>query len=252
MTVYENLLSRPAGTPAADRGTAVDLVAFPCAGSGSAGYRGWREALPADWRFAVACPPGRETTYGQPFAEDMARLADDMAAELRARRADGTGAPLVLFGHSMGGLLAQLVALRVTADALVVAACPPPAARAALDDGRPLDHEELRREVAGMLRAVSPMDPALLAELVDLTAPVLAADVELLATYRAPSARLSCDVWALYGRDDTLERLPWTAETTAAAHVRVLPGSHFFVQESPAAVIAELRRCLAPVAGGAV
>ncbi|MEV5317701.1 alpha/beta fold hydrolase [Streptomyces sp. NPDC052687] len=251
MTVFENLLSRPAETSAGDRETAVDLVAFPCAGSGSAGYRGWREALPADWRFAVACPPGRETSYGQPFAKDMARLADDMAAELRARRADGAGAPLVLFGHSMGGLLAQLVAQRIPADALVVAACPPPAARASLDDGSRLDHDELRREVAGMLQVLSPMDPGLLAELVELTAPVLAADVELLATYRAPATRLSCDIWALYGREDTLEPLPWSAETTAAAHVRVLPGSHFFVQESPGAVIAELRRCLAPVAGGA-
>ncbi|MEU7340200.1 alpha/beta fold hydrolase [Streptomyces sp. NPDC007074] len=229
----------------------MDLVAFPCAGSGSAGYRGWREALPSDWRFAVTCPPGRETSYGQPFATDMNHLADDMAAELCARRADGAGAPLVLFGHSMGGLLAQLVAQRIPVDALVVAACPPPAARASLDDGSRPDHDELRREVAGMLSAVSPMDPGLLAELVDLTTPILAADVELLATYKSPASRLSCDIWALYGDDDSLARLPWAAETTATAHLRVLPGSHFFVQESPAAVIAELRRCLAPVAGGA-
>ncbi|MEU5307915.1 alpha/beta fold hydrolase [Streptomyces sp. NPDC021562] len=250
MTVFENLLSRPAGTSAGGPEAAVDLVAFPCAGSGSAGYRGWREALPANWRFTVACPPGREVSYGQPFAKDMARLADDMATELRARRADGTGVPLVLFGHSMGGLLAQLVAQRIPADALVVAACPPPAGPASLDDGRPLDHEQLRREVAAMLQAVSPMEPELLAELVDLTAPVLAADVDLLATYQAPANPLSCDIWALYGSDDTLEPLPWTAETTAAAHVRVLTGSHFFVQESPGTVVAELRHCLAPIAGG--
>jgi surfactin synthase thioesterase subunit len=250
VTVLRNLLSCPPGPSTPGRRPTVDLVAFPCAGSGAACYRGWREIIPADWRFTVACPPGREGSYGQPFAKDMACLADDITAGLRARREAGDDVPLVLFGHSMGGLLARLVAQRTPAAALVVAGCLPPAAQAAHDDGRPLDDGELRREVAGMLQAVSPMESGLLAELVELTAPILAADVELLATFRAPATPLTCDVWALYGRDDTLQPQPWTDETVGTARVRVLPGSHFFVQESPEAVVAEMRRCLAPLAGG--
>ncbi|MER7759595.1 alpha/beta fold hydrolase [Streptomyces sp. NPDC097619] len=236
-----------------DTGTSpvLDLVAFPCAGSGSAALRGWRRLLPADWRFTPVCLPGREAGYGQPFAEDMERLADEIAAGLLARRATGPALPLVLFGHSMGGLIAQLVAHRVPARALFVAACPPPASRTpAEDDEVPPDHEELRREVAGVLRASAPDDAALLDELADLTAPILAADIGLLATYRAPEGPLDCDIWALYGDGDTVGALPWTAETTGTAHCRVLPGSHFFVQESPGAVVAELVRGLTPVSGG--
>ncbi|MFF3616777.1 thioesterase II family protein [Streptomyces sp. NPDC002580] len=245
--MFEKLLSAPLVT---DVAPSLDLVAFPCAGSGSAGLRGWREILPTDWRFTIACLPGRETSYGQPFARDMARLADDIAQDLRGRRAQDPDLPLVLFGHSMGGLLAQLVAHRVPTDALVVAACPPPGRRDAQDDGRLLDHDELRREVAGVLQAVSPIEPGLLDELVELTAPVLAADIELLATYQAPTTALDCDIWALYGDGDCIEPLPWADETTAVAERRVLSGSHFFVQESPQAVVAELRRCLTPVRKG--
>ncbi|GAA1983336.1 thioesterase II family protein [Catenulispora subtropica] len=236
--------------------TAVDFVAFPAAGTGASGFRDWRETLPADWRFTVVNLPGREAGYGEPFATDMAALADDVAAELRAARAAAPDAPLVLFGHSMGGLLAFLVAHRLPVDGLVVAACAPPGIRRFELGAEPPSDEALRGDVAEALAAagVSALfDEAgegLLDEMVDLAVPVLRADIELLTTFRAPGTPLNCRVLALYGKDDPLAPAPWTSETTAPADRSFLDGGHFFVQLCPADVVAELQRWLAPVPEG--
>ncbi len=228
-------------------------------GSGAAGFRGWRENLPHDWRFTVAVPPGRDGSYGQPFATDMAQLADDLAAALSCRRSGPDSPPLVLFGHSMGGLLALLVADRVRTDALVVAACPAPSA---LEPGAaashaadvPLDEARLRTEVAAMITSAPGMESDVLDaldELADFAMPVVAADIRLMSTFRAPQEPVGCGIWALYGQQDAIDPASWSAQTTASSGMSVLPGSHFFVQEDPARAVTELRRCVAKLTGSA-
>ncbi|MFD0634877.1 thioesterase II family protein [Catenulispora yoronensis] len=203
--------------------------------TGASAFRDWRGALPADWRFTVVNLPGREGSYGAPFATDMAAVADDIAAELLDFRA-GTASPLVLFGHSMGGLLALLVAARVPTAALVVAACAPPGAhryRYDPGDSRP-DDDALREDVAEALAAAGItelIDEAadgvdeLLAEMVELAVPALRADIELLTSFQQLPHPLGCRILALYGDEDALDPEPWSAETTAAADHRVLPGA---------------------------
>ncbi|NUP49826.1 MAG: thioesterase [Catenulispora sp.] len=237
-------------------GAVVDLVAFPGAGTGASGFRDWRRLLPADWGFTVVNLPGREASYGRPFATDLAALADEVAAELRAHRAAGPAAPLVLFGHSMGALLALLVAHRVPVDALVVAACAPPRSRRYDLDGDPLDDDALRIDVsealvaAGVAELFDTLDEDLFAEMVELAVPALRADILLLTSFQIPTTRLDCRILALYGADDALHPAPWSDETTAAADLRVLDGGHFFVQLAPETVIAELQRYVASVPEG--
>lgn len=258
MSMHSASVGAPLLAPqrAAGGAVAVDFVAFPAAGAGASGFRGWRGRLPEGWRFTVVNLPGREGSFGAPFATDMAALADGVAAELRAVRATAPDAPLVLFGHSMGGLLALLVAHRVSADGLVVAACAPPGARRLELGAEPPGDDALRLDVAEALAAAGLSElfagaaEGVLDEMVDLAVPVLRADIELLTTFQAPAGPLGCRILALYGKDDPLAPASWSAETTALADCSVLDGGHFFVQVSPDRVIAELQRWLASVPEG--
>lgn len=241
--MLEPVLLFPQSSP---ESPAVDFVAFPSAGAGASGFRGWEDVLPPDWRFAVVCPPGREATYGAPFATDMADLADDIASALRSHRVAEPDVPLVLFGNCLGGLLALLVAHRLPVDALVVAACVPPSSLRLDSDGEPPDDAALRAQVADMFRAAGvheamSLDDELFEELVDLALPVLTADAELLTSFQTPETPVACDILALYGEGDALEQESWSAETTGAAPCTVVAGSHFFVQESPQRVFDEIQ-----------
>lgn len=83
------------------------VLCFPHAGGGTATYRSWAPLASELEVWAVALP-GREHRFGEPATssvrERVARIADDCLEEL------GAALPVVLFGHSMGALLAFEVA----------------------------------------------------------------------------------------------------------------------------------------------
>lgn len=226
------------------------VLCFPHAGGGTATYRSWAP-LAAELEVWAVALPGREHRLGEPatssVSEMVARIADGCLDEL------GAALPVVLFGHSMGALLAFEVARELRRRGasgplrhLFVSGC------AAPDRLEPLSiHALPEPEFRRALRELGGTPEAVLAheELMALVGPTLRADFRALSEHRfvaEPPLELPID--ALAGLDDrraSLEAMHgWRRHTTGPFEAHAFSGGHFFLDAAREAVLTLLRRAL--------
>ena len=90
------------------------LICFPHGGGGTQAFRAWPDCLP-EWLEVLAInPPGRGARLREPAIDDMAR----MVAEITAALTPALDLPFLLFGHSVGALIAFEVARALEAQGL--------------------------------------------------------------------------------------------------------------------------------------
>lgn len=225
------------------------LVCFPFAGGSARIYRDWRDALPSDIDVCPVQLAGRETRLREPLPASIADVVEEVFATLSTM----PEAPLVLFGQSLGALIAYELACAFevrgsTVSHLVVSAARAPTTSSGREVIHDLPHADFVREVREL--GGTPDEVWREPELVDLVLPILRADFRLAETYvHVHPRRLRCPVTAFGGRDD-----PWVAPdqlrawgdtTSAEVDCHFHPGGHFFLNEHPEAVFALLRRILA-------
>lgn len=221
--------------PVAEGEPRARLICFPHAGGSAASFHGWVRHLPADVELVAVQYPGRQDRMGEPPAEDMDRLADDVAEALLPL----AGPPLVLFGHSMGSGLAHEVARRlerhpdVLITHLFVSARPAPH-RAGGEFRHRLSDEGL---VAAM-RALGGPDVEVFdhTQLLPIILPPLRADLRLLDRYRPSAVQpVRSPITALGGDADPSCPVAaldsWAAATSAGSRTVVLPGGHHYLHE---------------------
>jgi len=217
------------------------LICLPFAGAGPLFYRPWQALAAPDLDVFAPPMPGRERLLDQPLPGSVPEAADQVlpAAAERAR-----AAPVVLFGHCFGGLVAFELARRLaeTPGARVLrlvisgTAAPraPRQAVAGLDDNGLV---ALVEELAGYRH------PALRhPEMRSLIMPVLRADLEMAERYAYGSAGpLDVPLTVLRGDRDAFvaraETTGWAAETTVGTEFAELPGDHMYVVDNAAAVL---------------
>ena len=209
---------------------------FAHAGGSAQAFTAWQRELAGVTGLVAVTPPVRA-----PLEELSARIAERIAAE--------RGGPFLLFGHSLGALIAFEVARRLENGPahLVASGCVAPAAHPT----------ERMVEIAGLdgtrlVEAVAyygGIPPELLSEpdLQEFVLPDVRADFRMVAAYRyRPGRRLSCSVTLVNGADDPLVRpadlAGWSADCAAAPEVVWAEGGHFYFAERPGAVIEVLRR----------
>ncbi|GAB2874938.1 alpha/beta fold hydrolase [Pseudoduganella ginsengisoli] len=228
----------------------ANLVCLPHAGAGAFQFASWARPLAGLAHVVAVQLPGREDRVGEPCMTGSAALVEQVAAALAAL----PPRPLVLYGHSMGASLAHALTQRLRRDGVPVRALlvsgqvPPHATRSR----PPLDTPDA---LLAWLRALDGMPAAVLAndELMALWLPTAWADMQLLddcfavANAAAP-VRIDVPLTALAGSGDWLappERVArWRDCTSAAFHGATLEGGHFFPQNQPAAMLAEVRAAL--------
>ncbi|WBQ07893.1 thioesterase II family protein [Kribbella sp. CA-293567] len=212
---------------------AVRLVCFPHAGGSAASYAGFAGELPARAELAVAQYPGRGDRFVEPAVEDVRRMAAQVSAELLTLEPTAT----VLFGHSLGALVAYETALvlqrsGVRPERLVVSASPPPRL-AGGGDTHLRDDDELWSIVCGF-GGVEP-EIAADADLRSILLPTLRSDVRANELYEPPAQpiALDCPVVCYHGIGDPLvdeaQLAEWGEVSTGSFSVRRRAGGHFHV-----------------------
>lgn len=179
--------------------------------------------------------PGREGRISEPPESSIVRLGERLVGPLARRAGD---LPYVLFGHSLGALVAYELTLALQDGpnppaALVVSACAPPHLPRPDVILHRLPDEEFRAHV----ELLGGIPPELLGdeEWLELFLPLLRTDFEAAETYH-PQGRTSVvpPLIAIGGTDDpaappaTVER--WR-ELGAEVTVQIFEGGHFFAFE---------------------
>lgn len=226
---------------------AMRLFLFPFAGGNASTFLPWQELLGPRLELRVAQLPGRGVRL---FDEPVAEM-DELVARLTRAVANLADRPFLLFGHSVGALIAFEVArqLRRTGRpepvSLWVSGAEGPQTRAA----RRRLHDLETAELIEALREYNGTPPEMLddREMMELVLPGLRADFALNEryTYR-PEPPLDLPISVLLGDADPYAAVDraagWARETSQPVQRHCYPGDHFFLydhQQSIAALLAE-------------
>jgi medium-chain acyl-[acyl-carrier-protein] hydrolase len=234
----------------------VTLVAFPYAGGTASMVRPWLDALPV-WSDLLAVQyPGRETRIAETAFDRAGPLADAIAAELGPR----LHGPVCFIGHSMGALLAFLVAGRLGAlgwpepDHLIVAGRRAPHLPNPFEPAHALPEPQF----LARLRRLNGTPAAVFesAELLELLMPMLRADFAVNETYRHDGgAPAPCTVTTLGGTRDPMatpeELSAWAMHAPGNLTLHLFEGEHFFIRSAQTAVLDRVSTILAGLRSGA-
>jgi surfactin synthase thioesterase subunit len=218
-------------------------VVFPHAGAAAASYRGLATALSAGGDTYIVQYPRRAERLGEPAPETV----HDLVLGLFEAGPWSAAAPLRLFGHSMGAVVAfEFARIAESRDAMVrrlwVSAGPAPSAVAGMPE-LPTSEDGLLADIADL----GGTDPDLLAdeELAELITTAVRADYQAINRYDcAPGVRIHADICVLGARDDhrvdaAALRL-WEGHTAGAFELYLYDGGHFYLNEHIDAVAARV------------
>ncbi|WP_406113059.1 thioesterase II family protein [Streptomyces sp. NBC_01014] len=258
-TSPSGLFHRPLPRPHA----ALRLVCLPHAGGGTSVFRDWPARLPADVELVAVRLPGRESRIRErPFTSWT--MLVDVVADALAREVP---APYVLFGHSLGGMLAYELTMRGASTAPPSGAAPPAPQlpeRLILAGCRAPDvpsphpglHDVPRDRFAADLAALAGSPPEVLRNraLLGLLEPMLRADLELAQTWpwREPLP-LPVPLTVFDASDDVMAPpeavAGWRRYAPLGVRAHHLSGGHFTLHEDPERFLTLLRGELLPAAG---
>ncbi|MFF0226406.1 thioesterase II family protein [Streptomyces sp. NPDC004629] len=220
------------------------LICLPHAGGTAHTYRTWPAHLPLDLGVYSVQYPGRQDRYGEPPAETIEDMADEIASALEPFTAD----PLVIFGHSMGAYVAYEVAAVLerrkgpVVDLLVVSGVIAPH-RKTPSEMHKLGDGEFAAEVARDNESFA--DLLASPDLVEVLLPMIRDDYRLFERYQPsdPSV-LHTRVLAAGGTEDpdvdhaglTL----WGELTGGGFEALSFPGGHFYLADDEPALVGSI------------
>ncbi|MBC2906273.1 thioesterase [Streptomyces sp. PSKA01] len=234
MTRTARITTRTAA-PERPVGAGPKLFCFPHAGAGTSAFGGWPALLGASARPVPVLLPGRDSRRREPRVTGVRGLF----ADLLRHHGPPPEEPYILYGHSLGGLIAYSVtralekAGRRGPELVVVGACPPPDTRTALADACELPDDRLL-DLLETFGAVEPGTPR--GGIWQRTAlGVIRDDLRLARELRrAADGPLATPLLTIAGTDDPVAGPEvmdgWRAWADSIHGRRTVAGDHYFVR----------------------
>lgn len=240
------LINLPATQPIKSR-----LICIPHGGSGTSVFQGWRKQLADDVELCLLELPGRETRVDEPLMQNYDRLL----FELLQAVSNKLDFPYILFGHSLGGLLAADLA------ALLCALDYPPPSHLIISGVRPMSL--LKADAAWFKSMLDGDDQTFVDEVkemfpdypatTDPTSPltdILRADYQLIYArcLKADPDPINVSLTTITAEADTyisqggMER--WGAITSAELDHQIVPGQHLSIVSNPQPYIDIIKKWL--------
>jgi surfactin synthase thioesterase subunit len=214
----------------------LSLVCFHCAGGSAQSFFPWKKPATGLCELYAVELPGRARRLREPFARSVDALAEQFAGQCRAL----PDKPLVLFGHSLGALLAYETARRLLAEgerrpvALLVSSRQSPDWLPACAGLPELNDQALRDYLSDL--SGTPREVLENRAMMDIAVPILQADLTLLLDYRHQHPRpLDIPVRVFGAIDDPQvgyeSLVAWERVSSGDFSLRMIEGGHFAVME---------------------
>ena len=227
----------------------IRLFCFPYAGGNAAVFSQWKFMMPDCIETHPIQYPGRGNRIAEPLCLSMREMVSELAEVLRPF----TNEPYAFFGYSMGATIAfetaRLLRQRYGSlpEQLILAAKEAPGYKETGPTRRLMDDDAFLEN----LRTLGGVPAAFFEhpELVEFMLPILRADFHLIENYEYNSGEpFDCPITVMGGERD-VESPPeslaaWQSQTSGPFHRISYPGDHFFLNDSLAEIVSEVRSLL--------
>lgn len=223
------------------------LLIFHHAGGSSAAYYSWVSKFPAAVEVVLADLPGRASR----FREDLLTDREEVIAGLRRALEDCQDKPFSFYGHSLGGVIAYLLALeqeehgKRLPEQLFLSGAQPYWSRQRIGGSDRASLVNYLRNMGGTPQIVFDTE-----EFLEMTLKVVRHDLQLLE-HPAPRMRPApCPIYSFAGDADVSIPVQnvedWRYWTTNHFENRVFAGGHFFISQYQDELIQDICRRMFP------
>lgn len=214
----------------------IRLFCFHHSGGGASVYHPWLKLLSPNIEMIAIQLPGRESRFTEPLTNNLNEIVEKLTEHFNFYK----GKPYIIFGHSLGGLLAYEFTKSIQRhysllpNQLIISATKAPHLPFRMKHLSKLDSKALKEE----LKVYNGIDEHLLSndELLELFLPIIKSDFSISETYNyTHSNPLSCDILAISGTEDKTvnenEVQAWSKHTEGKFEHTSIAGGHFFIKE---------------------
>ncbi len=217
------------------------LFYFHHSGGGASMFHPWVEHLSPSIELIAIQLPGRETRFTEKLTDSLIEILDNLTEGFTSF----LETPFIVFGHSLGGILAYEFAREIYEKyALLPKHLIVSAMRAPHLPRKSYLHMLNDRELAEKLKLFDGIDDKILQneELLELFLPIIRSDLSISETYHSSTVKqMPCNITLLSGREDkTLSEQDikeWKKYTKAEFKSLSFVGGHFFIKNNQNAII---------------